>query len=248
MGTRAGSSYQLVSRELRQKVLDGEFGDGKRLPTEAELADSYGVSRQTIRRAFQDLVAEDIVYRVPGRGTFAKAADPRYVRQVGSIDDLMGLAEDTTMRVIEPLARRVDLSSAGRLRQESDAVYRMRFVRMHDDLPFCVTTVFLPISVGRTLAAVSEVTTEGGVSRTTVIGLLDGLLPHPIAEAHQSITVERADPALATHLVCPVDQPLLRIDRLYLDEVGDVVELAVSQFLPEQYSYRIRLRRTTPWH
>jgi DNA-binding GntR family transcriptional regulator len=36
---------------------------------------------------------------------------------------------------------------------------------------------------------------------------------------------------------------VLRIDRLYLGAGGDPVELAVSYFHPEHYSYRVRLRR-----
>lgn len=239
---RGESSYQLISRELRDKVRRGEFTDGRRLPTEAELAGSYGVSRQTIRRAFQDLVAADLVYRIPGRGTFAKATDG-YVRQVGSVDDLMSLSDDTAMRVVEPLARRVDLISAGRLRLPSDAVFRMRLVRMHDGVAFCATTVYLPPPLGRQLTDVRELVEPGSESGLTVIGLVEGKLGIPIAEAQQSITVELADPETADALGCTVEVPLLRIDRLYFDADGNGVELATSRFLPEHYSYRISLRR-----
>jgi DNA-binding GntR family transcriptional regulator len=37
---------------------------------------------------------------------------------------------------------------------------------------------------------------------------------------------------------------VLRIDRQYCDEAGHPVELAVSFFDPEHYSYRVRLRRS----
>jgi DNA-binding GntR family transcriptional regulator len=36
---------------------------------------------------------------------------------------------------------------------------------------------------------------------------------------------------------------MLRIDRLYFDDEDDPVELAVSYFDPEHYSYRVKLRR-----
>ncbi len=41
-----------------------------RLPGELELADQYGVSRDTIRRAIQELVTEDRLIVLHGRGTF----------------------------------------------------------------------------------------------------------------------------------------------------------------------------------
>ena len=91
----------------------------------------------------------------------------------------------------------------------------------------------------------TELTVAGAGSQTTIIGLLDARLPAPIAEADQSITVAPADPATATQLGCPAGDPLLRIDRLYSDTAGRPVELAVSHFLPEQYTYRVTLRRSS---
>lgn len=236
-------TYQVVARELRAQILQGEYQDGRRLPTEVELADKYDVSRQTIRRAFQDLVSEGFVHRTRGRGTFAQPATAGYVRQVGTIDDLMGLSEDTAMEVTHPLARRVDLVGAGRLRLSSDMVYRMDFVRIHDDVRFCATTVCLPPEVGKLLTDVPELTTSGSVSRLTIIGLLDRRLRNPIAEAQQSITVDAASEAVARDLGCAPGLPTLRIDRLYVDTDGTPVEVASSHFLTEHYSYRISLRR-----
>jgi len=203
------------------------------------------VSRQTIRRAFQDLVAEGMVFRVPGRGTFARGGSDGYIRQVGSVDDLMSLSEDTIMEIVKPLTRRVDLISAGRLRQQSDAIYQIEFVRFHEGVRFCLTKVQLPIQVGRHLVDIDELNSVGARTVSTIIGILDKHLPGEIAEAQQSITVEPISEADAVSLGCPPGHPILRIDRLYLDTNGQCVELATSYFLPEQYSYRISLRRST---
>ena len=237
------SSYASLAREVRKEVLQGRYADGRRLPTEAEFAARYQVSRQTVRRAFQDLVAEGMVYRVPGRGTFAALREGRYLRQFGSIDDLMGLSIDTSMQLVEPLHRQVDLDAAGRLQLSADRVDKLAFLRLHDDTPFCMTTVYLPPAVGALLASVPELAETGARSQATIIGLLDGRMTAPIAEAEQSITVGRAPVPVAKHLGCDPDAALLRIDRLYLSSAGHPVELAISYFLPEHYSYRVRLRR-----
>jgi GntR family transcriptional regulator len=238
------SSYLSLAREVRKQVLQGRYADGRRLPTEAELSAQYQVSRQTVRRAFQDLVSEGVVYRVPGRGTFAAPREGGYVRQFGSVDDLMGLSADTQMDVITPLRRQVDVNAAGRLRLPADVVFTLTFRRSHHGIPFCLTVVSLPPGAGRALESAAELTAEGVTSDVTVIGLLDARLDAPIAEAEQSITVALADPATAEALGCPAGHPLLRIDRLYRDTSGHPVELAVSHFLPELYSYRTNLRRS----
>jgi DNA-binding GntR family transcriptional regulator len=47
-----------------------------RLPDELELADQYGVSRDTIRRAIRELVSEDRLVVLNGRGTFVVQQEP----------------------------------------------------------------------------------------------------------------------------------------------------------------------------
>ncbi|WP_432825518.1 GntR family transcriptional regulator [Dactylosporangium sp. CA-092794] len=241
---RPESSYQALARELRGQILQGRFADGQRLPTEAELAEHYRLSRQTVRRAFQDLVAEGMVHRVPGRGTFAAPKDGRYIRQMGSVEDLMSLSADTHLEVTVPLHRHVDVTAASRLRLASDAVHSITFRRLHNTTPFCLTTVHLPPDVAATISSMPGLLSAGSTSEATIIGLLDAKLKAPIAEAQQSITVEVADTSTAASLGCDEGHPLLRIDRLYLDTEDRPVELAISHFLPEHYSYRISLRRS----
>jgi GntR family transcriptional regulator len=240
---RAEPAYRMLRQHLADRIAAGDYRDGARLPTESELVAAYGLSRQTVRRAFQDLVAEGVVYRVPGRGTYATESGDRYLRQFGSIEDLMSLSEDTTMEVLRGLARRVDVGAASRLRLDSDVVYAVVFRRLHDGIPFVVTSVYLPEAVAR-LVLHSGALATGAVGTHTVIGLLESHLTSPITEAAQSITVAPADGATAEALNCPMGHSMLRVDRLYSDSSGTPVELSVSHFLPEQYTYRVTLRRS----
>jgi len=235
-------AYQVLREQLRDEIAAGHYTDGVRLPTESELVAQHGLSRQTVRRAFQDLVAEGAVYRVPGRGTYASEPG-RYLRQLGSIEDLMSLSDDTTMEVLAGLRRRVDVDAASRLRLDDDVVYSVVFRRLHDGVPFVSTTVHLVPSVAQSVLA-SPALAEGAVGTHTVIGLLEPHLTEPIAEAAQSITVAPADGSVADAVGCVSGHPMLRVDRLYSDANGSPVELSVSHFLPEQYTYRVTLRRS----
>ncbi len=241
---KSAPAYQTLRQQLRDEIAAGLYRDGARLPTESELVASHGLSRQTVRRAFQDLVAEGVVYRVPGRGTYASESGRRYLRQLGSIEDLMSLSEDTTMEVVSGLRRRVDVDVASRLRLVDDVVYSVVFRRCHDGVPFVLTRVHLPESVARAVLDSPEMR-DGAVSTSTVIGLTEPHLREPIVEAAQSITVDIADLQVADAVGCGVGHPMLRVDRLYSDAAGTPVELAVSHFLPEQYTYRVTLRRST---
>jgi DNA-binding GntR family transcriptional regulator len=237
----ASPAYQRIAESLRLAVLrspDAEL----RLPTEAELAAQHGVSRQTVRRAYQELVADGLVTRTKGRGTFAARGGSQYLRRFGTVEDLMSLSVDTEMEVLAPLTRRVEIEAAGRLGLSSDVTATVSFRRLHHGVPFCVTDVYLPPEVGALIADAPEVQ-RGARSSKTIIGLLDPVLPQPIGGADQTITVALADARVAAATECAPGEPMLRIDRLYRTMAGDAVELAVTRFVTSQYSYRSSLRR-----
>ena len=91
-----------------------------------------------MRRAFLDLVAEDLVFRVPGRGTFVTPSSKRYLRHFGSIEDLMSLNSllDTELRMVHPLTTTIDPSAASRLRLSDDNVAKVVFLRLHQGAAF----------------------------------------------------------------------------------------------------------------
>jgi GntR family transcriptional regulator len=237
-------AYRTLAAQIRDAVARGEYADGRQLPTEEQLSATYSVSRQTVRRAMQDLVSEGIIYRVAGRGTYPVAEEDRYIRQFGSVEELMALSLDTECEVVSPLQRQVDIESASRLRLPSDEIYSVAFVRLHADTAFCYTTVYLPPRIGQLLADVPELSSASARSRVTVIGLIDSRMDGSIAAAEQSISATGAPSHVSHRLACGTGQPVLRIDRVYFDHQGEPVEVAISYFDPQHYSYRVKLRRS----
>ena len=244
-GARELTAYRQLAADLRQAVTAGRYPPGQRLPTEAELVTSTGLSRQTVRRAFQELVSEGVIYRVRGRGTFAIPGDGKYLRSFGSIDDLMALSLDTELRVVEPLHVLASLAAADTLRVLEDSVMAMSFLRLHDGIPFCYTRVHVPLEIGRRLRELPELralTEPGDRARFTVISLVDQVSDRQIHNAVQNATAVAADPDTARRLGCPPGVPVLRIERLYCDRDLVPLELAVNHFHPDRYSYQLQMR------
>ncbi|WP_122816869.1 FadR/GntR family transcriptional regulator [Nocardioides pantholopis] len=65
-------AYQQVADQLRELILGGSLSSGDRLPPEAELAATFGVSRSTVREALRVLASRDLIHTVRGTtgGTF----------------------------------------------------------------------------------------------------------------------------------------------------------------------------------
>ena len=88
MSTKVGGRRREIEAWLRDQVVGGREGDS--LPSEAELAEKFSVSRMTARQAVQSLAAEGLVYRQRGSGTFI-ASQPlhRHSGQLMSFTDDM---------------------------------------------------------------------------------------------------------------------------------------------------------------
>ena len=61
--------YVQVVECLKRDIENGVYNATGRIPTEAELAEQYKVSRITIRRAVDDLVSQGLVEKKQGKGT-----------------------------------------------------------------------------------------------------------------------------------------------------------------------------------
>ncbi|WP_242900669.1 GntR family transcriptional regulator [Actinomadura terrae] len=66
----AWGAYRRITDALRQRVTDGTYAPGTRIPAEAALCAEFGVSRNTVRRALSVLQDEDLVKIRPGVGRF----------------------------------------------------------------------------------------------------------------------------------------------------------------------------------
>ncbi|WP_316245505.1 GntR family transcriptional regulator [Gorillibacterium timonense] len=69
--------YEQIFEELRERIEQGSYQVGERVPSEKELCDEFGVSRITSKKALEMLAADDYIVRKPGRGSFVSDAKPQ---------------------------------------------------------------------------------------------------------------------------------------------------------------------------
>ena len=74
-------TFSPLYRQIRGLILrsleSGEWGPGELIPSESELAERFGVSQGTVRKAVDEMAAENLLVRRQGKGTFvATHADP----------------------------------------------------------------------------------------------------------------------------------------------------------------------------
>lgn len=73
-----------IEEQIRSAILSGELAGGDRLPSEAELARMFNVSRNTVREALRSLETQSLIRKIPGAGggSFVQSVDHRSLRNV----------------------------------------------------------------------------------------------------------------------------------------------------------------------
>ncbi|MFS3126876.1 FadR/GntR family transcriptional regulator [Nocardioides sp. Bht2] len=103
--SRVRPAYQQVADQLRELILSGSLTSGDRLPPEAELAATFGVSRSTVREALRVLASRDLIHTTRGTtgGTFVSEVQPGKVSDYleTSIGLLSGSAGVTVTEMLE---------------------------------------------------------------------------------------------------------------------------------------------------
>lgn len=222
------------------KLIDAGLAPHERLPTERELAGTFGYNRLTIRRALDQLVADGVVYRIQGAGTFVQN------RRIEKSIELTSFSEDMLERGMAPASQLLSLGvePAGvtvgyalGLSPMHDVV-RVRRVRSGDGEPICLEDV--------------------RISQDLVPGLVEEGLDSSLYEtlsARYGLQVENADeaieatvlePSQAELLGVPSFSPALRITRTSRDARGRAIEYAQSCYRGDKYSFQLTILRKQP--
>lgn len=204
--------YRTIAEELRAQVSSGALGPGAVLPSEAELAASYGVSRVTVRKALELLREESLIRSRQGFGWFV---DGPPVRQ--SLGPLSTIEAQLVEQGREPV--RQILSFRFLPGEDDDDVLEVVRVNLADGRPFALVTVWCPAEFGAALS-------RDDVESSTFYDLL----PVEFATATQTIGAAVADERDAEVLDVPIGSPLLVAQRVSRDADGDAVLRSEHRF------------------
>jgi GntR family transcriptional regulator len=228
--------YAQVKALMMQRLIAGEWRPGELLPSEFQLADTFGVSQGTVRKALDELAADNVVVRRQGRGTFVAEHDDH--RALFHFFHLVG--PDGARRLPESRLISVRKGMAGRL--ESDRlgigrgvpVIRIRRVRCLDARPVIAETIAVPQKLFPDLAEIRGLP-------NTLYDLYERRYGITIARAVERLSAISADEREARLLETAPGAPLLEIDRTALALDGNPVEWRVSRCLTATHRYQVEL-------
>ena len=222
--------------DLLAELAVRELGPGAAIPSERELMATYDVSRATVRKSIDTLIADGLLQRIHGKGTYV--ATPRLESRLhlASFSQDMrrrGLTPSTRLISIEldeppaDVARALGLGRSGR-------AWRLDRVRLADGEPIALENGWYPAAL------------LPGLDRHDLGGSLYELLTEKygltIDRAEQTLWSESADVPTARRLDVPVTTALLVFRRVSF-AADRPLEYVVSRYRGDRYQLHMSLGR-----
>ena len=230
--------YRQVQDKLADEIERGGRPAGSRLPPERALAEHFGVSRVTLRRALDELAGLGVVARFGTGWVVASAAigePPNVLMSFSEMSASRGLSPGS--RVLSRTVRPATIDEAEALGlAPGAALFELERLRSMDDVPILVDRTCVPLSLAPGLDRVDL----DAASLYEVLEERYGIRP---TRAHFTVEAVAADARQAALLGLEPGQPVLRCRQQTEDETGRRIELCEMVYRGDRYRFRATLLR-----
>lgn len=228
--------YQLKS-VLAQRILDKEWQDGDRLPTEFELCQQYGVSRITVRQALAELERDGLVIRRQGVGTFVTLP---HIEQ--NLTSFYSFSEEFRKRGMTPRNEVVGFSfgapdskvkKALKLHDGQD-VYCVKRLRFADETLMAIENTYLPAHLFPNL-------TQADLDNGALYDVMRNnynIVPH---SAQESFGATAITPEEAELFNLPPNHPALDLER-FTYSGSTCIEYTRSIVRGDKFRFHVKLK------
>jgi len=228
--------YQRLRDEMVEKITTGEWRPDQAIPTEAELTKTYGIAVGTVRKAVDVLVAEGLLERAQGRGTFVRRPSFdgslfRFFRHLTSEGGRKVPEGRILARSLETPPD--DVAAALGLSAKAKAI-RLDRLRLIDGQVVLSEEIWLPKARFAALLDIDLADFDD-----LLYPFYEARCGQVIASARETLTVDSADEKTARTLGIAEGKPVVVIERLALGFDRKPLEWRRSHGAADTFRYQV---------
>ena len=230
--------YQHINGLITRELEAGVWKPGEAIPSELDLAARFKVSQGTVRKAIDELAADNLLVRRQGKGTFvATHAEQRIQYRFLRLTPDDGSTRGMARRLLDVRRTRAPADVARALEIKSgDAVVQLRRLLLAGDRPVVLDEIWLPGGPFKGLSAERLADYKG-----PMYGMFETEFGVRMIRAEEKIRAVAAEPATAELLAVAVGEPLLSVERLSFTYGDRPVELRRGLYHTVHHFYRNEL-------
>jgi GntR family transcriptional regulator len=224
---------------LASEIVSGELPRGVQLPPEDRLINRFGVSRTTVRKAIENLVARGLIEIRRGKGTFV--SEPKIIQELtqlrGFDEDMVLIGRQPTTRLLSKEIVSASKEVAANLELPQGAqVWRIERVRLGDGVPMSLDETYLPLDIGGKVVA-------NDLEAKPIFDLLEGKYGLPLVEARYQLEADIATAHVAAALNIDVGDPIFFIERTSYVEGNRPIDYEKLYYRGQLIRFSTRLSR-----
>jgi len=228
--------YAQIAEAIQALLRSGGLPPGSALPPERVLCEHLGVSRMTLRQAYDLLEREGLIQCQRGRGTFVS---PRRINK--QQQEMRSFTEEIRARGATPSSKLITfrtLRPGHAAREffrlpEDEPVYEIERVRLADDTPLAIEKVEIPCYLCRGLA-------DFDLARQSLYRILEEHYGLELARCVEEISAARPDRKHRQLLAAPRSAAILVIKRKTFTANDTPVEMGVTAYRGDLYQAIVR--------
>ena len=226
--------YRQIKGLILQALENREWRPGEAIPSEIELAARFNVSQGTVRKAIDEMAAENLLVRRQGKGTYvASHSDPRAFYRFLRLVPTSGVEEPAKSVPLECWRAKAGAEAARVLHiKPGDPIIVVRRLLEFSAKPVVVDEIYLPgeIFAGLSLETLKE-------SQVSLYSLFEAKFGVRMIRAEERLRAVAADRSSAELLRVSEGSPLLSVERISFTYGDRPVEWRRGLYSTEAHCY-----------
>ena len=212
----------------------GELPPGKKLLQEREYAARFGISLAPVRQAILDLVKENYLYRVPGRGTFVceQKVEEKISILSSFTESMRAKGLNAVLHVVELRSGKVPAAIKAQFEANVQHIVFLQRVALVDGEAIALLSSYLP---ARLLPGLEKIDLNG----QSLYKILEERYAIVLARAESTIEVVSCRGTQSTILGIPQGTPMLQVEGKTYDVTDQFVEFAQVLYRADRFRFTI---------
>lgn len=225
--------YIELYSNIKKDILNNNYPDGTRLPTQETLSTKHGVSRITLKRALTLLENDGLIYTQQGSGTYIRRNTYQKNDNLLPLDLPVGLTESYHNRNISSKVLFFDARLPYDNEQKElsieqySPVYEFKRIRFTNSQPYSFEHVIIPCYIVELNHQVIETSLYNYLKKKDII----------LTDAIRVVSARMADEEISSALNINIKEPVLVIEQKASDQRGRVFELSTSYFIHSESKF-----------
>lgn len=226
--------YKVIANAVRKKIIEGEYVSEQKLPSEKEMGDVFDASKLTIKKALDILVAEGLIIKRRGAGTFVKSLSVDEMERLIIDNQMTGTTafnpdKTVTSKVLDFSIIPASALVAEKLNiSEGEYVYEIHRVRLVDERPSVIEKTYMPVEV---IPGLKRLHVEH-----SIYDYIEEGLKLKIQSGHRTIKVRKATDFEVDELGLKHGDPVGIAEQIGYLDTGVRFEYSISAHRYDQFS------------